>query len=235
MLKTSSEELHDLCNGVEAADILEVSRGRVSQFVREGALVPVIRRPGVTLFDRAELVAFAEERRRRRDARLARAAAATNLHERLSRWTAAVLSSVTDAEPDMPAGIEDRNADVWEALLAVADAAGGDWPARARAAAQYLVAEAQESTPSLGVRLLADLRMIFGDRRAMSTEAILAALNGLEESPWPDLRGKPLNARGLANRLRPYGVRSVNVRIEGHVLKGYLREDLHDAWSRYCP
>ena len=28
----------------------------------------------------------------------------------------------------MPAGIEDRNADVWEALLAVADLAGGDWP-----------------------------------------------------------------------------------------------------------
>ncbi len=30
--------------------------------------------------------------------------------------------------PEMPAGIEDRDADVWEALLAVADAAGGDWP-----------------------------------------------------------------------------------------------------------
>ena len=97
------------------------------------------------------------------------------------------------------------------------------------------MAEAQESTPSLGVRLLADLRMIFGDRRAMSTEAILAALNGLEESPWADLRGKPLDARGLGNRLRPYSVRSVNVRIEGRILKGYLREDLHDAWSRYCP
>ena len=48
----------------------------------------------------------------------------------------------------MPAGVEDRDADVWEALLAVADAAGGDWPERARAAAVALVAQSKESTPA---------------------------------------------------------------------------------------
>ena len=57
----------------------------------------------------------------------------------------------------MPDGIEDRDADVWEALLAVADVAGGDWPERARVALLRLL-RTQGSTPSLGVRLLADLR-----------------------------------------------------------------------------
>jgi len=80
-----------------------------------------------------------------------------------------------------------------------------------------------------------DLRQIVGDRHAMSTEDILAGLNGREESPWADLCGHPINALGLANQLRPYGVRSANVRQGDKIAKGYRREDLHDAWSRYLP
>ena len=63
----------------------------------------------------------------------------------------------------MPAGIQDRNADIWEALVAVADIAGGEWPGRARAAASALVAEAREVEPSLNIRLLADVWTTFGD------------------------------------------------------------------------
>jgi len=54
-----------------------------------------------------------------------------NLRDRLALWADQVCDSIKDAWPDMPAGIEDRNADVWEPLLAIADAAGGDWPTRA--------------------------------------------------------------------------------------------------------
>lgn len=36
------------------------------------------------------------------------------------------------AWPDMPDGVTDRPADVWETLLAVVDAAGGTWPDRPR-------------------------------------------------------------------------------------------------------
>src|SRR5215203_1558926 len=59
--------------------------------------------------------------------------------------------------PDMPAGVEDRKADVWEALLAVADLAGGDWTKRARDAAVALVADSMAGVPTMGVRLLSDL------------------------------------------------------------------------------
>jgi hypothetical protein len=158
------------------------------------------------------------------------------LRDRIAAWAATVVDGLADAWPEMPEGVTDRDADVWEAPLAVADAAGGDWPARARVAAVALVAESKESTPSLGVRLLADLRTVFRDQDVMSTSAILKALCALEEAPWGEIaKGEPLNARGLSARLKPYGVAPKTVRIGAETPKGYSREDLADAWSRYLP
>ena len=153
------------------------------------------------------------------------------LRDRLSRWTAGVASELTNVWPKMPDGIEDRNADMWEPLLAVADALGSDWPTKARVAAVAFVTSAREAEPSLGIRLLADLRMVFGNKSEMPTEAILRELHSLKESPWNDLKGKPLNDRGLANRLRQYEVKPVV--LGGGAHRGYRREDLHDVWERY--
>jgi hypothetical protein len=77
------------------------------------------------------------------------------LRWRLRDWAATVLDEATEARPEMPAGVEDRNADMWEPLLAIADLAGGDWPELARQAATELVKKAQEIEPSLNIRLLA--------------------------------------------------------------------------------
>ncbi len=157
------------------------------------------------------------------------------LRDLLAGWAVSIVAEVTDAIPIMPDGVQDRYADVWEPLLAVADAAQVEWPTRARVAAVALVALAKASTPSLAVRLLADLLQVFGDRRAMSTESILESLLRMEESPWGDLNGKPLDSRRLANYLRPYGVTSKSVRIDGRTPKGYSREELFDPWTRYLP
>jgi hypothetical protein len=80
-----------------------------------------------------------------------------------------------------------------------------------------------------------DLRRVFEDAKAMSTETILHELNGLEDAPWGDMRGKPLDSRGLAMRLKKYGVASKVVRIGTSTPRGYAREDLHDVWERYLP
>lgn len=157
------------------------------------------------------------------------------LRDQLASWALRISEAVADAWPEMPAGIVDRDADVWEALLAVADAAGGDWPERARVAAVALVAAAKESTPSLGIKLLSDLRAVFGTHDGMATEEIIRGLCALEESPWADLKGKAIDARGLARRLGQYGVKPTTVRIGEHTPKGYRRADLHDAWARYLP
>lgn len=157
------------------------------------------------------------------------------IRDRLAAWAEEIEPTITGAWPEMPSSITDRDADVWEAIFAIADAAGGDWPELARVAAVALVADTKGSTPSLGIRLLSDLRAIFENDEALPTEHILSELHKLDEAPWGDLRGKALDARGLARRLRPYDVRPTNVRILASVVKGYRREDLFDAWQRYLP
>jgi len=64
-----------------------------------------------------------------------------------------------------------------------------------------------------GVQLLSDLREVFGEADRISTEAILQRLHDLPESPWADIYGKPLNDRGLASRLRKYGVKPKVIRV----------------------
>jgi curved DNA-binding protein CbpA len=154
------------------------------------------------------------------------------LGEQLSAWVLPRARMIGDAEPALPDALNDRQQDAWEPLLAVADAAGGDWPKRAATAALELAAEVEADT-SLGERLLADLRDVFGDADAMHGDAILAGLLKISEAPWGDYYGKPLNARGLARLLKPYGVASVQVRVGGEGRKGYRRDHLHDAWTRY--
>ena len=92
------------------------------------------------------------------------------LAAQLAAWAAAASPQMEGVWPELPDGIVDRDADVWEALIAVGDAAGGNWPERARVAAVALVADSKAASPSLGIRLLADLREVFGDNEAMSTE-----------------------------------------------------------------
>ncbi|MEI2671533.1 MAG: DUF3631 domain-containing protein [Marmoricola sp.] len=130
---------------------------------------------------------------------------ANALKARLEKWSQSVQRPI--AMPELPEGVEDRDADVWEAPVAVADLAGGLWPERARRSAVALVADKSADQTSLGIMLLHDLRTIFANEEHMTTESVLARLHALEESPWDDLRGKPLDARGLANRLNRYGVK----------------------------
>ncbi len=124
---------------------------------------------------------------------------------------------------------------MWESLLAVADAAGGEWPARARDACIWLVRDNADRGISLGVRLLADLRDIFDDSRAMTTEGILTCLHALDAAPWAELKGQPIDARGLARLLDPYEITPAKVKVAGRSLQGYRAEHLADAWTRYLP
>ena len=140
----------------------------------------------------------------------------------------------------MPAGVEDRNADVWEALLAVADLAGGHWPESARAAAVAAVADTEGKAPSIGVMLLCDIRTIFSIHGTdhLMTQRLLTDLWGMEESPWASLQrdGSGIDARGLAKRLAPYGITSCDIRdAGGKNRKGYYRAAFTDTWERYIP
>lgn len=155
------------------------------------------------------------------------------LRDGLAEWAALNEKRAGSTFPSLPSEVVDRAADVWEPLITLADIAGRDWPNKARVAAVALVADAIRKPPSLGVRLLADLRKVFGDEEHMSTECLLTSLRDLDEAPWADLRGKPLDARRLSRLLGDYDIRSITIRTGLTTPKGYRRADLHDAWQRY--
>jgi hypothetical protein len=59
----------------------------------------------------------------------------------------------------------------------------------------------------------------------------------MDESPWGDLRGKPLDARGLSRRLSKYddNLRPQVIRIGEHTIRGYESAGFADLWQRYLP
>jgi hypothetical protein len=168
------------------------------------------------------------------------------IRDALATWVCSVVDQISRAEPEMPEGVVDRSAEIWEPLLAIADAAGGHWPETARRCCTHFVVEAGPQITSLGVQLLADICGIYAARsvdRMASTE-LLAVLTELDESPWANLHGRPLDARRLAKEVSRYGVGPVTFDINGDKAKGYVTYEttgkqaqvgLTDAWSRYLP
>lgn len=159
---------------------------------------------------------------------------ASPLRQQIIQW-AGIISPESE-EPEIPEQLRDRAADCWEPLLLIADAAGGEWPRKARDSAVALMTGVESEDESLGVRLLADIRFVLpesGD--SISSADLLSALMQIEESPWGDLRGKPLDARRLASLLKPYGIRPHTFRIDDKTPKGYQKIDFRDAWNRYLP
>jgi hypothetical protein len=172
--------------------------------------------------------------RERRDGPALRALAG-----RLNQWLTPHLPELAAAEPAMP--VEDRAADTWEPLVAVADLAGGTWPDRARRACETLTAERDGHTPpSDRIRVLADCRTAFRGADAIPTTVLLDRLKADPEAPWGEYGGTGLTARKLGILLAEYDIRSHNIRFTGPFaeygqVKGYYRADFTDAWNRYCP
>jgi Protein of unknown function (DUF3631) len=162
--------------------------------------------------------------------------ALTQLAEQLAAWLIPHLTDLEQAEPAMP--LEDRAADTWEPLIAVADLAAGDWPQLARRAAVMLTAD-RDATASVSdrIRLLADCRTVFGDAGALPTTTLIDRLRADPEAPWRDHGPAGITAMKLAELLREYDIRSENIRFGEPIgrVKGYHRADFTDAWARYCP
>lgn len=182
-------------------------------------------------------------------------AEATPIVEQLEKWAEECSEKLAAARPDIPQGVVDRPAEVWEPLLAVADSIGGRWPVLAREACKHFVLSVVDDTASVGVRLLAAIRDLYEPLDAdgtplqpateMHSADIVHDLTVEADSPWRDLWGKALDQRRLAAELRKYGVRAKKIRIGMRAANGYTVEPhnapdgnsvgLADAWQRYLP
>jgi Protein of unknown function (DUF3631) len=158
------------------------------------------------------------------------------IHQALASWAQDAVDDLSAARPDIPDVLDDRAEEAWEPLLAIAQLAAGEWPERARIASLRLSASDPRDNEALGVRLLGDIRDVFeaADTGKLSSAGLAASLCENEEAPWGDLWGKPLDARGLARRLRPFEIRPHSVRLDdGTTPKGYKLDQFQDVFSRY--
>jgi putative DNA primase/helicase len=154
-----------------------------------------------------------------------------------ARWAMDHADQVRGADPVMPAGMFNRAADNWRPLLAIADAAGGSWPARARAAIKSLML-AGEADQSIRVTLLGDIRAIFAEGHAdrLSSAELIAALIAIEGRPWAEWKaGKAITANNLARLLAPFAIQPGTIRTNDGTPKGYHIAQFQDAFTRYLP
>jgi putative DNA primase/helicase len=170
------------------------------------------------------------ERLRRRDSEEFKA-----LRSKAARWAADNFDSLTDPDPAVPEVLNDRAADNWRPLLAIAELAGGSWPEQARRAACALSGE--ESDGAVNVELLKDIRTAFGDDEEIRSADLVEKLAADKERPWADWKhGRPLSQKQLGGLLSHFGIRSETVSIPGFAdAKGYRRVRFEEAWEVYCP
>jgi hypothetical protein len=162
---------------------------------------------------------------------------AAELRRRLDDWIEKHAASIKQS-PDFPDVLSDRQKDGARILLAIADAAGGDWPSRARAVLCEIYGSRSADDNSIGIQLLADARLIFDEDQLekMTTADLLEKLSKAETSPWAEWsRGKPMTAVGLSRLLKPFEIYPKNIRTGTAVQKGYERNQFEDAWGRYLP
>lgn len=145
----------------------------------------------------------------------------------------AKIQSFTLAETKIPEELSDRAQDSWESLLAIADAAGAEWPERARTAALALAdAGKQGSEERTELRLLRDIRAIFkslGDPETLRTDLVQIKLYSMTESGWADMY-PPLTASRRGKLLRIFDIKTQQQGHGGAYV--YRLADIERRWSR---
>ena len=159
------------------------------------------------------------------------------LARKAARWANDNLETLRAMDPAMPPTITNRDADNWRPLLAIADAAGGEWPARARVIAETMTDKAKGDDQSLRTMLLEDIRSVFATKGVdkLSSAELVEALLAMKDRPWPELgrAAKPITQNKLAGLLKDFGIRPCNVWVGAKPLKGYGHGQFEDAFARY--
>jgi hypothetical protein len=172
-----------------------------------------------------------------------RADALAVLTRQAARWARDHAEQVGGAEPAMPDGVFNREADNWRPLLAIAQVAGGDWPSRATAAVLGCHIADEEERLAM---LLADIRAAFAahaakenvaDKERLSSSALVEALHELEGRPWAEFgkSRKPISQNQLARLLKPLAICPEVVRLNEKPARAYQLFQFSDAFDRYLP
>ena len=190
-----------------------------------------------TLVDRAFTIEMARKGRAEKVARFDRRARSrlAPLRPRLARWAKDALEELREAAPEVPEALNDRQRDIAEPLIAIADQAGGEWPEKVREAILRLCS-ASGDDGDRRERLLAAVWGLFaaGTEKFITIKEAVRRLTEDEESEWGEAArdGKPITTRWLARWLSPFGLKSTQPAEFGRV-RCYERSSVEPLAVKY--
>ena len=163
----------------------------------------------------------------------------------IARWAADNAGCIADALSAVafPDGLHDRARDAWESLLAIANAAGGEWAGRdgrAWKACEHFAATTEGDEGGIREMLLADIRAIFeaaGWPEYILSTTIVERLRDIEGRPWKEWRrGNPISTNALARLLKDFEIKSGQKRQGGGAnLHVYYLAHFESVWTAYFP
>ncbi len=158
------------------------------------------------------------------------------LREKACRFAMDYGYSFRTARPDI-GGLENRDADNWEPMLALAEMAGPEWRERIMNAA--LALSDDKAGDSREIQLLRDIKKIFESKKIseISTEDLKKELAQDDTAPWANFyRGSPITPRQIADRLSSYNIAPVQLGKKNGAeknLRGYRLAQFADVFERY--
>lgn len=167
---------------------------------------------------------------------------ARDLVEWLNDWSERAVPTLRETYPQVPESLDDRAADGWEPLLAIAELGGSEWQSKTLLAAIELSAkEAQDDT--VGILLLSHVREAFEEHgEKLPTDDLIRSLCDREDGPWASWWARSVRdgetrgpASKLARLLKPFGVKPQKMRMGEGTARGYLRSDFDPVFDRYLP
>lgn len=148
------------------------------------------------------------------------------------------VDEISSQRPRMPDSFNDRAADIWEPLFAIASVISPEWERRIRTASIALIrASRADDGMSDTEQLLSDIRQIFAQENTdwLSSESLIARLKEIEDSPWGEWNRVGLNVHSLAGLLSKHGIRPNQSRVGGNRSRRYKLEQFRDVFERYLP
>lgn len=191
-----------------------------------------------TIVDRSIMLPM---RRRKGDEAVAplradrRAPDLTELRMKAARFVDDHFDALCEADPPMPESVNDRTADNWRPLFAIAAQASPEWLERAWEACRSLSGSIDESG-EVTVLLLRDIKDAFDSDRTdrLPSRVLVDKLRTLDERPWKS----SLSVFKLSQLLRPFDIKPKPLwgATDGgpkKTMRGYFAADFREAFARY--
>lgn len=141
-----------------------------------------------------------------------------------------------DAEPELPEELGNRQADVWEPLIMIADCISDEAGKELRKVAVAVCGSTKTfDSNSLKTLLLKDIRQILTECRQdyISSVDLCSKLCEREDAPWAEYKGTGLTVNKLAYLLKDFDIHPTQKMTAGSNKKVYLKENFQDTFNRY--